>query len=71
MTTIPNISSLFHPLEDAVRLKLLPFITGHVACTYSEQDLFSLSCRFGGLGIGNPTNYCNSQFDASLKIMYL
>jgi len=39
-----------------------------VACTSSERDLFSLPCHFGGLGVGNPTNYHNSQFDASLKI---
>ena len=68
MRTIPNISSLFHPLEDAIRLQLLPSITGHVACSTSERNLFSLPCHFGGLGIGNPTDYCDSQYDASMKI---
>ena len=37
-------------------------------CTASERDLSPLPCCFGGLGVGNPTNYCDSQFDASLKI---
>ena len=51
MRTIPNISPLFQPLEDAIRLQLLPSITGHVAGTTSERDLFSLPCHFGGLGV--------------------
>ena len=67
MRTIPNIGSLFQPLEDAIRLQLLPSITGHVACTTSEHDLFSLPCRFGGLGVDDLTNYCDSQFDTFLK----
>jgi len=38
--TISNIDLLFHPLEDAIRLKLLPSITGHIACTTSERHFF-------------------------------
>ena len=68
MRTIPNISSLLQPLEDAIRLKLFPSITGHVACATGERELFSLPCRFGGLGMGDPTAFCESQFDASLRI---
>ena len=68
MRTIPNIGSLFQPLEDAIRLQLLPSITGHVVCTTSGCELFSVPCHFCGLGVGNPTNYCDSQFDASMKI---
>ena len=68
MRTIPNISSLLQPLEDAIRLKLFPSITGHVACATGERELFSLPCRFGGFGMGDPTAFCESQFDASLRI---
>ena len=49
-------------------LKLFPSITGHVACATGERELFSLPCRFGGLGMGDPTAFCESQFDASLRI---
>ena len=68
MRTIPDISSLFQPLEDAIRLQLLPSLTGHTACSAIECDLFSLPCRFGGLGVANPTSICDSQFAASIQI---
>ena len=67
MRTIPDISPLFKPLEDAIYLKLLPSFTGH-SCSLSECDLLSLPCRLGGLGIVNPTIIADSQFDASIKI---
>ena len=54
MRTIPDISPLFKPLEDAIYLKLLPSFTGHSCCS-SERELLSLPCRLGGLGIVNPT----------------
>ena len=68
MRTIPNIGSLLQPLEDAIRLQLLPSLTGHTACNTDERELFSLPCRLGGLGMGDPTKFCDSQFDASLQI---
>ena len=67
MRTIPDISPLFKPLEDAIYLKLLPSFTGH-SCSTSERELLSLPCRLGGLGIVNPTVIADSQFDASTKI---
>ena len=48
---IPPVSSFFQPLEDAIRLQLFPSISDHPACSATEQDLFSLPCRFGGLGL--------------------
>ena len=67
MRTIPDISPLFKPLEDAIYLKLLPSFTSHSCCS-SERELLSLPCRLGGLGIVNPTIIADSQFDASIKI---
>ena len=67
MRTIPDISPLFKPLEDAIYLKLLPSFTGHSCCS-SERELLSLPCRLGGLGIVNPTIIADSQFGASIKI---
>ena len=69
MRTIPDISPLFKPLEDAIYLKLLPSFTGH-SCSTSERELLSLPCLLGGLGIVNPTVIADSQFDASTKITH-
>ena len=66
MRTIPDISLLFKPLEDAIDiyLKLLPSFTGH-SCSTSERELLFLPCHLGGLGIVNPTVIADSQFDAT------
>jgi len=68
MRTIPGISSFFQPLEDAIHLKLLPVLTGHSAGSSTERSLMSLPCRYGGLGIVNPTSICDSQYAASQLI---
>ena len=68
MKTIPDITSFFQPLEDAIRLQLLPMLTRHPASSSTECSLFSLPCRFGGLDVVNPTSICDSQFVASQEI---
>jgi len=68
MRKVPDISSFFQPLEDAIRLQLFPSISGHPACSATERDLFSLPCRFGGLGLINPMKIADSQFNASQLI---
>ena len=70
MTTIPNVGPLFQPLEDAIRLKLIPSLTGHGACSALERDVLSLPCRLGSLGIVNPVDIADSQFTASIKITH-
>ena len=70
MRTIPNVGPLFQPLEDAIRLKLIPALTGHGACSALERDVLSLPCRLGGLGIVIPVDIANSQFTASIKITH-
>ena len=68
MRTVPDISSLLKPLEDAIRIQLLPSISGHPGCSADEWDLLSLPCHFCGLGHINPMKVSDSQFDASLLI---
>ena len=68
MRTIPGISFFFQPLEDAIRLRLLPSLSRRPAGSNTERTLFSLPCRFGGLGVVNPTSICDSQFAASQQI---
>ena len=68
MRTVPDISSFLKPLEDAIRLQLLPSISRHPGCSADEWDLLSLPYRFGGLGLINPMKVSDSQFDVSLLI---
>jgi len=66
--TISNISDLFQPLENAIRYKFLPALTGRSAFTEQERDLFALPTRLGGLGIPNPTKSANFMFDSSQQV---
>ncbi len=68
MRTIPNINNLLQPLEDAIRLRLIPAITGKPAINDLERDLFALPTRLGGLNIPNPTNISSKEYDASIKV---
>ena len=68
MRTIPNISNLLQPLEDAIRnLLLLELLNGYI-CNDLERKLFSLPAKFGGLGIFNPTERCIIEYSNSRKI---
>ena len=66
--TIPNISDLIQPLENAIRYKCLPALTGRSAFTEQERDLLALPNRLGSLGIPNPTKSANFMFDSSQQI---
>ena len=68
MRTVPNISQLLTPLEEKIRMKLIPAITGRNAISDSERDLLALPCRLGGLGIINPTKISSIQHHNSEKI---
>ena len=66
--TVPNISDLFMPLENAIRHQLLPALTGRSGLTDLERDLLALPTRHGGLGISNPTKSANQQFNHSQRV---
>ena len=68
MRTIPDITSLLAPLEDAIRLHLIPALTGSDACSPILRDLLALPCHLDGMGIANPMDIAESQFDASVKV---
>ena len=48
---IPSISHLLQPLEDILRLQLIPTLTGRPP---PERDLLALPARLGGIGLTNP-----------------
>ena len=52
--TLPGIGDLFSPLEQIIRVHLLPTLTGKCAFSDVERQLISLPSRLGGLGIINP-----------------
>ena len=51
---LPVTGSLLQPLEDAIRQKFIPSLTGQPPCNDQMQKLLALPPRQGGLGIINP-----------------
>ena len=68
MTIIPDIAPLLASLEDAIRLHLIPALTGYAVCCPILRDLLALPCHLGGMEIANPMDITDSQFDASVKV---
>ena len=51
MRTIPDISNFLIPVEDTIRNRFIPAITGGCICNEEERKLQSLPTRCGGLAI--------------------
>jgi hypothetical protein len=68
MRTVPNTSEYFAPLEDALRQDLIPVITGRSSITDDERKLLALPCRLGGMGLINPTEIAEEQYQSSCDI---
>ena len=66
--TIPYISPLLQPLEDCIRHRLIPALTGRPPPNDSERELLALPVRLGGLGIVNPTLLPNTEYLASVEV---
>ena len=67
--TIPGISSLFAPLEDCLRETFIPSIIGR-NISDTEREIVSLPVRYGGLGIPNPVETCEREYNASLTVTH-
>ena len=65
--TIPNTSHLFEPLEQCIRQILIPAVVGR-AVSDNERKLLSLPVRWGGLGIADPTETADREYEASCAI---
>ena len=67
MRTIPNIiASLLTTFEDAIRLQLIPVLTGYDSYSSNLRDLLALPCRLGGMGIISPTDVADSHLSRLL-----
>ena len=65
--TIPNIKHLFIPLEECIRQHLIPAVVGRPVSDH-ERELLSLPVRLGGLGITNPTETAEREYNSSCTI---
>ena len=65
--TIPEVSSFFQPLEDAIRFKLVPALLGKCVNDI-ERDIIALPTRLGGLGIHDPTKTADREYKCSREI---
>jgi hypothetical protein len=65
--TIAEISHMFQPLEEVICEELIPAIVGRKISNL-ERKVFALPVRFGGMGILNPTETADIEYDTSLKI---
>ena len=70
MRTIPGISDLLKPLENVIRLKLIPAITEGRLCSDDDRTLLSLPVRLGGMGIIIPTQISDEEFENSNKMTH-
>ena len=68
MRVVPDISEMLQPLEDAIRLHLLPAITVRTALSDAERRVLALPVRDSGLGIPIPTTSAANQLESSTFI---
>ena len=65
--TVAHISHYFQPLEDVIREKLIPAIVGRKVSDL-ERRILALPVRFGGIGILNPVDTADIEYETSIKI---
>ena len=66
--TMPDIGELFQPLKDAIRLNLLPALTGNDGFTNQERAILELPPCLGGLGVTNATKIASSNHLNSTRL---
>ena len=66
--TVDDISDLFKPLEEAIRLHFIPALTGRTGINDLERNLLELPAHLGGLGIVNPMKTAANHHSSSLRI---
>ena len=66
--TVPDIENHMKPLEEAIRQKLLPSITGQNAFNDLDRQLLALPVRHGGLGIIDPSKRSDLHHSACERI---
>ena len=67
MRTNPNISEAFHPLENVIAGKFIPCLFQRNISNL-ERRIFSLPAKYGGLGIFNPSNISQAEYNYSISV---
>ena len=70
LCTTQDIEELLQQLEQVLRTKFIPALTGRPAPTDYEYDLFTLPPHLGGLGLKNPIKHASEEFSASVKVTH-
>ena len=68
MRSVGDVSSLLQPIEDVIRHRVIPAITGKQNMSDAERRLFSLPTKMGGLGIGIPLELAEQEFFNSVTV---
>ena len=63
---MPDTATTLAPVEKILTDKLIPTITGHLV-NNEERTILALPCRYGGLGLTNPTEL-STQYQSSQQI---
>ena len=63
--TTPNISAALEKLEELIKTRLIPAIIGKEFCTEEMRTTFRLPARLGGLGIQNPVQEADHEYECS------
>ncbi len=66
--TLQGISSSLIPIEQTIRTKLIPSLTGRPPPNDCERNLLALPARLGGIALANPTQATDTEFLASQRV---
>ena len=65
---VSNIGHRLQRLEELLRTKFIPSLTGRAAPSDLEREQLALPARLGGLGLLNPSHLSTTEYSASMKI---
>ena len=65
--TTPDIGDLFQPLEDVIHETFLPAVIGR-KISDQERKILALPVRFGGLGVANPVECADREYNSSVLV---
>ncbi len=66
--TVPHSAEIFTPLEEVLRTEFLPRVTGRDTISDDERKMLGFPTRQGGMGVKNPVETAQENFEASSRI---
>ena len=68
LQTLPDIADYLLPIEETLRSRFIPAITGGHICSDAERALLALPVKFSGLGLQNRCEVANTELLNSKEI---